>query len=290
MRMIAPSAPKSAATEADMPRATPAWGSRVMPRYLHTCPGHCINRELTPAPMIFPAERIRIYTRPTQTTAPLAKTRKSSSAPESTKKSTYSGAVHRSQRYMISSEKSQRLQKMVPHIMHTSSGLKPMATPEEKVFSTFEKAVHRNTNATARLSRLERELKNFSTTLNSHPRAAPRARDATISMAGFTSTEMRFTEPEVRALAMPVDTAKTTRPTASSRATMGSSKLVRGPLALYWFTTIMVAAGAVAAPMAPRMMQVETGRLSPSSRCRARSPKSTKSVAESAWKIAITVA
>ena len=35
---------------------------------------------------------------------------------------------------------------------------------------------------------------------------------------------------------------------------------------MYWLTTISVAAGAVAVAMAPRMMQVETGSLSPRNR------------------------
>ena len=88
LRMMAPSAPKSAATVADIPRATPAWGSRVMPRYLHTVLGQPTIRELTLAPTILPAERMRIYTRPMPTTAALPKTRRSSSAPESTKNRT----------------------------------------------------------------------------------------------------------------------------------------------------------------------------------------------------------
>ena len=191
---------------------------------------------------------------------------------------------------MISSEKSQRLQNTVPHIMHTSREEKPTSTPPPRSSSTLEKAVHRNTKATARLKRLERELKNFSTTLKTQPRPAPSSREATISMAGFNSTDTRFTEPEIRALAMPVDTAKTIRPTASSRATMGSRMLVRGPLALYWLMTITVAAGAVAVAMAPRTMQVDTGRVSPRNRCSTSNPTSTKTVAARAWNTATTEA
>ena len=171
---------------------------------------------------------------------------------------------------------------MVPHIMHTSREEKPISTPLPKVSSILEKAVHRNTKATARLRRLERELKNFSTMLKTQPRAAPRTREATISTSGFTMTETRLMEPEIRALAIPVDTAKTIKPTASSRATMGSRMLVRGPLALYWLMTITVAAGAVAVAIAPSTIQVDTGRVSPRNRCRIRSPTSTKMVADSA--------
>ena len=122
---------------------------------------------------------------------------------------------------------------MVPHIMHTSRGENPMDTPLEKSSSTLEKAVHRKTKATARLRRLDRELKNFSTTLNTQPKAAPRAREARISMVGLTSRDTIFTVPEINALAIPEDTAKTMRPTASSRATIGSRMSVRGPFALY---------------------------------------------------------
>ena len=47
---------------------------------------------------------------------------------------------------------------------------------------------------------------------------------------------------------------------------MGRSSLVKGPFALYWFTTMMVAAGAVAVATAPKTMQVDTGNLSPKAR------------------------
>ena len=72
---------------------------------------------------------------------------------------------------------------------------------------------------------------------------------------------------------------------------MGSRMEVRGPLALYWLMTIMVAAGAVAVAMAPRIRQVDTGSTSlPTIKWSRNNPTSTKSVAVSAWKMAMTVA
>ena len=56
-RMMAPSSPISAATVTDMPRATPAWGSRVMPRYLQMFLSHFMSLEPKAAPAILPAER-----------------------------------------------------------------------------------------------------------------------------------------------------------------------------------------------------------------------------------------
>ena len=60
----------------------------------------------------------------------------------------------------------------------------------------------------------------------------------------------------------PKEIAKITRPTASSRATMGRSRLVSLPFALYCLITISVAAGAVAEAIAPRMIAVVRGSLS----------------------------
>ena len=63
------------------------------------------------------------------------------------------------------------------------------------------------------------------------------------------------TVPEERALATPKETANTTRPTASSRATMGRSRSTSLPLALYWRTTITLGAiGTATAPAATLMV------------------------------------
>ena len=69
---------------------------------------------------------------------------------------------------------------------------------------------------------------------------------------------------------------------ASSSATTGSRISVTGPLALYWLTTISVAAGAVAVAMAPRVMQTEMGSFSGIRKCTATSTRSTSTVADSA--------
>ena len=73
-----------------------------------------------------------------------------------------------------------------------------------------------------------------------------------------------------------------TRPTASSRATTGSSTSVTGPLALYWRTTIRVAAGAVAAAIAPRVTATGIDSRSGMIKCRAISAASTHRVAKQA--------
>ena len=49
-----------------------------------------------------------------------------------------------------------------------------------------------------------------------------------------------------------IDIEKIINPIASSKATTGSNISTKGPLALYWWITIRVAAGAVAVATAPR--------------------------------------
>ena len=92
------------------------------------------------------------------------------------------------------------------------------------------------------------------------------------------------------ASAMPKDTAKRMRPTASSRATMGSSRSVSLPLALYWRTTISVAAGAVAAAIAPRVMAAGTESTSGRIRWKSSRAASTSSVAATACRMPMTSA
>ena len=119
----------------------------------------------------------------------------------------------------------------------------------------------------------------------------PRAKEPTTSSIGLMSTEMMLiATPLERLLAMPKETAKTIRPTASSRATIGRRISTRGPFALYWFTTIKVAAGAVAVATAPRVRATGTVILSGISKCRIRIETSTRTVADRAWITAITVA
>ena len=71
--------------------------------------------------MYLPAERMIMYMAPISITAPSLNTLSSSSAPLSTKKSAYSGAVHLSALSMRSEARGHMLQKTVPSIMQTSS-------------------------------------------------------------------------------------------------------------------------------------------------------------------------
>ena len=84
--------------------------------------------------------------------------------------------------------------------------------------------------------------------------AAPRISENTISSSGLMITETISSVPPCIACAIPKDTEKMTRPTASSSATIGSSRSVTGPFALYCLTTIRVAAGAVADAIAPSVI------------------------------------
>ncbi len=81
---------------------------------------------------------------------------------------------------------------------------------------------------------------------------------------------------------MPTATANSTRPTASSSATTGSSISVTGPLALYWRTTISVAAGAVALATAPSVMAAGRLSLSGAMKCTATSAAATNTDARHA--------
>ena len=93
-----------------------------------------------------------------------------------------------------------------------------------------------------------------------------------------------------RALAMPKEAEKSTRPTASSRATTISSRRVRGPSALYCLTTIRVAAGAVAAAIAPSVMAEAMEMMSGRMKCRTTSAASTRAVVMTACKMPTVMA
>ena len=75
-------------------------------------------------------------------------------------------------------------------------------------------------------------------------------------------TVMKFKVPPLNAWAIPKLIANMMSPTASSRATIGNNRSVTGPLALYCFTTIKVAAGAVAEAMAPKVRTAGIGSTS----------------------------
>ena len=138
--------------------------------------------------------------------------------------------------------------------------------------------------------RLLREWKNCSTQYRTTPDTAPRARERTISITGSTSTVTTLTAPLSKATATPKEAEKRTRPTASSMATTIKRSLVMGPSALYCRTTISVAAGAVAAAMAPRVMAEETEMTSGRTRCKRIRAKSNRAVAATAWRMPTTMA
>ena len=123
----------------------------------------------------------------------------------------------------------------------------------------IEIATVTNTKATVIDRRFEREWKNLSQNVKIYPIAAPRAIDNTTSIRGSQMMETIFALPAEIAFAMPNETEKSTRPTASSRATTGKSVDVTGPFALYCLTTISVAAGAVADATAPRTIAASKG-------------------------------
>ena len=181
------------------------------------------------------------------------------------------------------------MQKTLPSIMHTSRGEKPrLARPRGS--SSLASATVRNTKPMVMATRLRLEWKSRSSSVSTQPARAPRIREPRISSRGFTTTEIMSTVPLPSASAMPKDTAKSTRPTASSRATMGSSRSVRGPLALYWRTTIRVAAGAVAAAMAPRVMAAARLSTSGAARWISTRARSTTTAVSTAWRMPMTMA
>ena len=157
------------------------------------------------------------------------------------------------------------MQNTVPSIMQVSSGEKPTVMPAREN-STFARPTVSSTKPVMRVRRFLLELKYFSIQLRTRPRRAPSTREKTISSRGARKISSVFTLPSTMARAAPKETAKTTRPTASSRATTGSRISVTGPLALYCRTTMRVAAGAVAVAMAPRVMAAGMGSLSPSAK------------------------
>ena len=89
---------------------------------------------------------------------------------------------------------------------------------------------------------------------------------------------------------MPKEAEKSTRPTASSRATTISSRRVRGPSALYCLTTIRVAAGAVAAAIEPSVMAEAMEMMSGRMKCRMTSAASTRAVVMTACKMPTVMA
>ena len=165
--------------------------------------------------------------------------------------------------------------------MHTRSVEKEIFTwPIWK--DTMDRATVSTTKAMVRDRRLELEKKVLSSMVSTQPMTAPSAREATISMRGSTTMPSTSVCPVTRESAMPKEMANTARPTASSKATTGSRISVSLPLALYWRTTINVAAGAVAVAMAPNTMEASKEILSGMMKCRPIRATSTNNVAANA--------
>ena len=162
--------------------------------------------------------------------------------------------------------------------MHTRSVEKDTFTPPISK-EIMDRATVSTTKAMVSESRLELEKKARSSMVNSQPRKQPSPREATISMSGSTMMPTKSVLPVTRELAMPKEMANTARPTASSKATTGSRMSVSLPFALYWRTTMSVAAGAVAVAMAPRTIVASRDSLSGIRKCKPISARSTKSVA-----------
>ena len=126
------------------------------------------------------------------------------------------------------------------------------------------------------------EWKKRSTNERPAPNIPPTTRDATISIIGSSTIESTLGSPANTAFAAPKHTANITRPIASSSATTGRSIVETGPFALYCLITISVAAGAVAAAIAPIISA--TGRFTTSgiTKLKATSPPPTRIVARTA--------
>ena len=155
----------------------------------------------------------------------------------------------------------QILQNTVPSIIQTKSVENEIFTPPISK-EIIDKATVSTTNPIVKESRFELEKNVRSSKVSIHPRKAPRSKEATISIIGSTSTPIRFVLPVTMEVAIPKETANTASPTASSRATIGSKMSVNLPFALYWRTTINVAAGAVAVAIAPRTIAASTDIMS----------------------------
>ena len=163
-----------------------------------------------------------------------------------------------------------------------------VAEPAESF--SLDSATVRNTKEMLMATRLRLEWKMGSSFESTSPASAPSVSEQRISSSGLTRIVYTSTTPLPRARATPKDTANSTRPTASSNATMGKSRSVSLPLALYWRTTISVAAGAVAAAMAPRVMAAATLSAWGNRKCTPSSAASTNSAVTTACSTPITSA
>ena len=127
LRIKLPCSPSCIAVE-HIPRATPACGNNVIPKYLQMLGLHFVAFALIIAPKYLPKQRKIMYTRPIPTIAISANTSNSNSAPLITKNNARSGELHLSEAFIRSSDNGQMLQKIVPNIIHTNNDEKPTCT------------------------------------------------------------------------------------------------------------------------------------------------------------------
>ena len=118
-----------------------------------------------------------------------------------------------------------------------------------------------NTKPIIMISRFPLFLKNLSGILNRTPMTAPMRSERTTCQSGCR-IERNIFPPPLPLITPAIETAKpnATSATASSIATTAISVSVTGPFAPYCLITIMVAAGAVAAAIAPRTMENATSK------------------------------
>ena len=140
-----------------------------------------------------------------------------------------------------------------------------------------------NTNATISDRRLPTFLKKRSGSRKIKPSAAPTTRAPPISRSGDSKDAPNDAPASVRPCATATASENRIRAVASSMATTDSSVSVTGPFARYCLMTMMVAAGAVAAAIAPSTSENGSGCLAISR------PSTTNTTANSDSRHAMTI-
>ena len=204
-----------------------------------------------------------------------------SSAPDITKNNIKNGGVKRSTRGVTSSKTFDKLQIIAPSIIQDNRLDKFILNVLFKIL--FIPIVKSNI---ARIIQIlfERPWNHFNKQVVIKPRIAPIKRETMISIKGMKNAKT-FAVPDIDDMfaAIVKQKPKIIKATASSKATTLIRVSVKGPLALYCFTTSRVAAGAVAAAIEARTR--ENSRPLP----KIIQPIKTKILANKDSKIAITI-
>ncbi|HCX62702.1 MAG TPA: hypothetical protein DHU59_09725 [Clostridiales bacterium] len=175
---------------------------------------------------------------------------KFNSAPDITKNKRNNGFVILSTFLNVSSLYFDMLVNTAPIAMHTNNEDSP---------AIFDIPIHKKIIANAMVNLLPFPVYHAIINFNIIPIIAPNNIDPTISIIGSIKVVNIETSP-----ALPIDLANATdkpkhiKAIASSIATTGNKVFVTGPFALYCLTTINVAAGAVAAAIAPNTNEKDT--------------------------------